>query len=465
MRYLHDRQMPLEFQPFDPKSGAILKKIEEVLKDKDDILRFVLKDITGGKSKFKGRDGMSAEQVLRVAITKQLYDWDYRTLRDRIEDSSILRSFCRYDFIPVPEFQTMQRNVKRLSPETWEEINKALVLHAKVICIESGKNARTDTTVVETNIHHPTDSSLIWDSVRVITRILEFSRKEFPEAGIVFNDRRRVVKKRMKAILDAKNEEQRKFLYTDMVKYGEEVLGFGRNGAEKLDKFIRNGSVTFNEAMLAKAISDDLKKYCSFLERILDQTRRRVFKGENVPPHEKIVSIFEDHTDIIVKKKRETEFGHKVCLTVGKSSLVLDCVIERGNPSDTSLFPKALDRHIDLFGEAPISMAADGGFASLENAKIAKEKGIKNVFFNKQAGKEAEKLFPNERIRRKLRRFRAGIEGVISALKRAVGMGRCLWKGWKSFQSYVRASIVAHNLKIMAKLLIARDGKPAAAVG
>jgi IS5 family transposase len=260
----------------------------------------------------------------------------------------------------------------------------------------------------------------------------------------------------MKAVYNAKNDEQRNVLYADMVKYGEEVLGYAREGVRKLLAFVKASTISFDEEVLAKFMADELEKYADLLERILDQTKRRVFKGESVPSKEKVVSIFEVHSDIIVKNRRETEFGHKVCFTVGKTSMVLDCIMGRGNPSDTGLFPQVIDRQIDLYGESPTSSAADGGFASLDNARYAKNAGIENVYFNKQVGKETEKLFPSAWLRKKLRNFRAGIEGVISALKRAVGLGRCIWRGWESFQSYVWASIVAHNLKTMARVLLKR---------
>ena len=212
-------------------------------------------------------------------------------------------------------------------------------------------------------------------------------------------------------------------------------------------------------------MAEALEKYSDLLERVLDQTSRRVFNGENVPSQEKVVSIFEDHTDIIVKSRRETEFGHKVCFTVGKTSIVLDCIIGRGNPADTGLYPEVIDRHIDIYGESPRSVAADGGFASLQNANFAKAAGVDNVFFNKQIGKETEKLFPSAWLQKKLRKFRAGIEGVISALKRAVGLGRCIWRGWESFQSYVWASIVAHNLKIISRFVLNRKDAKATLCG
>jgi IS5 family transposase len=464
MRFIFSDQKDLEFQPFDPRDGAELAKIDEILKN-NDVLKDVEKDLTRGVSKSKGRPGMSSEQVLRALIVKQLYDWDYRLLRERVLDSTLLRRFCRFEWQRVPTFQAFQENIKKLTPETLESINRTLVKFAKDRKIETGKDIRTDTTVVETNIHYPTDSSLIWDSVRVITRILERALYDLPGAGVIFKDRTRVVKKRMKAVYDARNDEKRKPLYVDLLKYGAEVLGYAREGAKKLILFAKRTDIVIDEAFLAEAYGKELQRYAELLERILNQTRRRVIDGENVPANEKIVSIFEDHTDIIVKSRRETEFGHKVCFAVGKSSIVLDCMIDRGNPADASLFARVIDRQVDLYGEAPRSTAADGGFASLYNAKYAKDSGVDNVYFNKQVGKETEKLFPSAWLRKKMRKFRAGIEGVISALKRGVGLGRSMWRSWKSFNSYVWASVITHNLKTMARILITKEGALAASGG
>jgi IS5 family transposase len=218
---------------------------------------------------------------------------------------------------------------------------------------------------------------------------------------------------------------------------------------------------TLEKEILARTVADELEKYAGLLERIISQAERRVINGEDVPANEKVVSIFEEHTDIIVKGGRETVFGHKICLTAGRTSIVLDCTIEKGNPADVSLYSKMVDRHIGMYKKAPESVSADGGFSSEENARHALDSGVKNVSFGKRVGKALLKLLPPRWLHRKLQKFRAGIEGIISAMKRAVGLSRCLWEGWESFRSYVWSCVVAHNLKIMSRILAARTAAAA----
>jgi IS5 family transposase len=180
-----------------------------------------------------------------------------------------------------------------------------------------------------------------------------------------------------------------------------------------------------------------------------------VIQGEAVPAQQKVVSIFEDHTDIIIKDNRETHYGHKVCLTGGASNMILDCVILEGNPADTDLVEQMLDRQEQIYGRYPLKVALDGGFASKKNLSKAKERKIKDVCFAKKRGLEETDMCRSEYVYNKLRRFRAGIESGISWLKRSFGLTRCTWKGFRSFKCYVLASMVAANLLTMARKKLA----------
>ncbi len=457
MRSTHDEQLSFEYRPGNEKIGKEIEEMDKILKNNDDILRLVEKDILAGADKHTGRPGMSAEQVLRALVVKQLYDFSYRRLYERLEDSIRLRRFCGYEWTHVPPRSTLQENIKKLTPETLEAVNRALVEYAKKEKIETGEKVRIDTTAVETDIHRPADCTLIEDCVRVITRILRFGRAELPEAGIGFHNRSRVVKRRVFAICNARSPQKRKRLYRDLLVYAREALGYAREGAKRL----RGLKCTLEKETLAQTVADELEKYAELLERIISQAERRVIKGEDVPANEKVVSIFEEHTDIIVKGSRETVFGHKICLMAGRTSMVLDCTIEKGNPGDVSLYPKMVDRQMEMYGKAPESISADGGFSSEENARYALDRGVKNVSFGRHIGRALLKLLPPRWLHRKLQKFRAGIEGIISAMKRAVGLSRCLWEGWESFKSYVWSCVVAHNLKIMSRILAARTAAAA----
>ncbi len=186
-------------------------------------------------------------------------------------------------------------------------------------------------------------------------------------------------------------------------------------------------------------------------DQVIDQTSRRVIKDEQVPANEKILSIFEPHTDIIIKDRRDTYFGHKVCLSGGPSNLISDCLIVEGNPADNTLTTEMLERHNKIYGHYPLKAALDGGFASKANLEAAKGMGIKDVCFAKKRGLKEEDMCRSHWVYNRLRRFRAGIESGISWLKRCFGFSRCTWKSCSSFKSYVWASIVTANLFTLAR--------------
>ena len=192
--------------------------------------------------------------------------------------------------------------------------------------------------------------------------------------------------------------------------------------------------------------------YRPLIERIIWQTERRVFFGETVAAGDKIVSLFEPRADIIVKGSRDVEYGHKLNLMTGRSGLILDVVIESGNPADSERFLPMLERHIAFYGEAPRQAAADGGFASRHNLSQAKAHGVQDVAFHKKAGLRIEDMVKSNWVYRKLRNFRAGIEAGISWIKRSFGLARCTWRGLDHFKAYIWSSVVAFNLALFARL-------------
>jgi IS5 family transposase len=188
------------------------------------------------------------------------------------------------------------------------------------------------------------------------------------------------------------------------------------------------------------------------IERVIDQTQRRVFAGEPVPSSEKLVSLFEPHADIIVKSRRDVQYGHKLNFATGKSGMILDVVVEEGNPADAARFMPMLEGHVAFYRQAPRQSAADGGYASRDNLIQAKAIGVRDVAFHKKCGLKIEDMVKSNWVYRKLRNFRAGIEAGISCLKRAYGLTRCTWRGLDHFKSYVWSSVVANNLAIYARL-------------
>jgi IS5 family transposase len=226
------------------------------------------------------------------------------------------------------------------------------------------------------------------------------------------------------------------------------VIGYARRAESILEKLS-------SADIRLLGLLHEIKHFSALSEQVYDQTYRRVVQGEAVPAQQKVVSIFEDHTDIIIKDNRETHYGHKICLTGGASNMILDCVILQGNPADTDLVEQMLDRQEQIYGRYPLKVALDGGFASKENLSKAKERKIKDVCFAKKRGLEETDMCRSEYVYHKLRRFRAGIESGISWLKRSFGLTRCIWKGFRSFKSYVLASVVAANLLTMARKKLA----------
>jgi transposase, IS5 family len=230
------------------------------------------------------------------------------------------------------------------------------------------------------------------------------------------------------------------------------VKGYAIEAIITLEGF---SSLDFLETIRARGLAEELRQVVETFDKVIDQTRRRVLEGEKVPASEKVVSLFETHTDIIEKGNRETTYGHKLFVVGGESGLILDCMIERGNPADSAMFLPLLDRQHELYRKTPRQVAADGGFASRDNLKEAKEKGISDVSFSKRRGIQVLEMVRSSWVYKKLRNFRAGIEANISVLKRAFGLTRCTWSGWAGFKQYVRSAIVSYNLLTLARLKIA----------
>ena len=202
-------------------------------------------------------------------------------------------------------------------------------------------------------------------------------------------------------------------------------------------------------------ICSELSHYLPLTRQVIEQTERRVFRDEKLKPEEKIVSIFEPHTDIIIKDRRETYYGHKLALSGGDSGLLLDLVIEEGNPADSTLAEKMVSRQKEIWGRVPRQTAFDGGFASKKNLSDIKELGVKDVVFAKKRGLAVSEMAKSTWVYKRLRDFRAGIEGMISFLKRSFGLRRCTWRGLESFKAYAWSSVVTANLLLIARRMLA----------
>jgi len=290
--------------------------------------------------------------------------------------------------------------------------------------------------VTETLVHKPWDSQLLGDVERVLDRLMVEVREQDPR--IKYTCHRRVVKRQIMAIRNCKGEEKRRVHY------------------RKLIGNVRRTLAVVQSVMACQQQSADWLKraehYAGLAVRVIDQAVRRVIKGEKVAASEKVVSVFEPHTDIIVKDRRDTQYGHKLNITTGMRGMVLDVVVEEGNPADSSRLLPMIKRIDERYGKLPRQVAADAGYASCDNIIAAKALGIKAVGLPKKRGMKVEDMTGSEWIYKKLKRFRAGIEGNISMLKRVFGLDRCTWRGLEHFKAYVMSAVLAYNFNVFARL-------------
>lgn len=438
-------------------SNPIAKELgamSEILDAQPRVVDLVHKDILGIKRSDTGRPGMTAEQALRSAILKQYRSLTYEELAFHLADSQSFRAFARLDMNQCPSKSVLQENIKAIRASTWEAIHRLLIEYAVDQELEKGRKIRIDSTAVESNIHHPTDSTLLQDGVRVITRLLIAGKDLEPMPEYSFSDHRRVVKKRVITILNAKKQKVREKAYKDLLNVAAHVLGYVVDALSALETF---DSVDVRQWVRARVLREKLERSVLILERVMDQTERRVIRGEKVPASEKVTSFFECHTNIIVKGGRDTQFGHKVFFTGGESGIITDCVVTRGNPADSEMFQPMIDRQKVLYGRVPRQAASDGGFASKDNLKWAKKENIKDVMFAKRKGLSVLEMVKSNWVYKKLRNFRAGIEANISRLKRAFGLDRCNWTGWTGFRQYIWSAIVSYNLSVLARLNMATN--------
>lgn len=448
MRITVRKQLGLVEPSVEHEHARELHEIRRLMAEQPGIAELVHADLLRGlKNAQTGREGMmSAEQVLMALFIKQMNDFSYAMLAYHLVDSRTYRAVCGFGIgDKVPAGSTLQRDIKRIRPQTLETINRILLASAAVKGIEHGRTVRVDCTVVESNIHHPTDSTLLWDSVRVLSRLTQRAKAI---SGVAVTDRRRRAKRRALGILNARKNTDRVKLYRDLLKVARKTV----TDAERVSRELTHVPTT--EPISAIALAAELAHYSTLAKRVIHQTERRVLAGESLRPEDKLVSIFEPHTDIIIKDQRETFFGHKVTLTGGASGLLTDLVIERGNPADVTLAETMISRQRDIYGRVPRQAAFDGGFASKDNLQSIKELGVSDVAFAKKRGLAVSAMAKSTWVYKRLRDFRAGIEGMISFLKRCFGLTRCTWRGLESFQSYAWSSVVTANLLLMARRLL-----------
>jgi IS5 family transposase len=421
--------------------GRELKAMSEWLDVHRALLGPVAEDLRRDNVRATGRQGLPAEAVLRCALLKQHRQLSYEELAFHLEDSASCRAFARLPWGWSPKKSALQKTTSAIRAETWEAINRTLLASARAEKLEDGRVVRLDSTATAALMHEPSDSSLLWDAVRVMVRLLQEADTLVGGTERGWRNHCRAAKKRWRAIEFTRGRPQRVQLYRELIKITRTTLAYLHGAAAEL---ARNPSAEFWQAKVCH--------YRPLVEQVIAQTERRVLAGEAVPAHDKLVSLFEPHADIIVKGSRDVDHGHKLNLTAGRSGLILDLVIEAGNPADRERLLPRLERHIAVWGAAPRQAAADGGFASRDNLAQAKARGVRDMAFHKKSGLKVEDMVKSHWVYRKLRNFRAGIEAGISCLKRAYGLARCTWRGLAHFKAYVWSSAVAYDLALFARL-------------
>jgi IS5 family transposase len=428
--------------------GRELKAMSDWLDTHLDLLDWVAADVKQRPVQATGRKGLTIESLLRCAILKQYRQLSYEELVFCLMDSTSCQAFARLSAGWSPRRAALQSGISAISDVTWEQINQRLLRSAYQAKVERGEMLRIDSTVTDSPIHKPSDSTLLWDSVRVLVRLLERAQ-ELAEGvtKIKYHNHLRLAKKRARAIRYTRGQDKKAQLYRDLIQATEKSLSYMEAASIGLH------AVAAYDSMACEMWQMQWNHYQPLIRQVIDQAERRIFQGEKVAATDKLVSLFEEHTDIIVKGGRDIQYGHKLNLSTGRSGLILDVVIEQGNPADVDRFLPMLDRYIEHYGKAPRQMAADGGYASTENLREAKTLKVEDVVFHKKRGLKVEEMAKSAWVYRKLRNFRAGIEAGISCMKRAYGLGRCTWKGLKHFKTYVWSSVVAHNLALFGRLL------------
>jgi IS5 family transposase len=412
----------------------------------------------------RGRHSTPVEVILRMLVVKHLYSWSYEKTEIFVSDSITLRQFCRVYLNPVPDDTTLIKWANLIQPETLHRLLDHVVVLAQRRKVTRGRKLRTDGTAVESNIHYPTDSSLLVDGVRVLGRNLSRARKVVESTATqvgqvakeVFRNRLRSARNTGRQISNATRKRTQEAQERSRDSY-QRLVEITQKSVKQAQKVVEVLQELANQE--AEALRAQLEHFIPLVEQVIDQTVRRVFEGEKVPAREKIVSIFEPHTDIIRrgKKDRPVEFGHKVWFDEVDGGIVSNYRVLDGNPKDVGQWAPSLQRHQDLFGRPPEQASGDRGLYSPGNESLAKTMGVRRVILPK-AGYRSEQRKQHEKQRwfRRGRRYHQGVEGRISVLKRRHRMDRCLYHGQDGFERWIGWGLIAHNLLKISTTLAAR---------
>lgn len=436
-----------------------LRRIDEILDDEDivDLIAEALGQ-RRPRSRGHGRPGTPAEVVLRMLVLKHLYDWSFDECEREVRGSLVYRAFCRIDCERVPDAKTLIRIAQGLGPDVLKGIVERLVGLARQRKVIRGFRMRVDTTVVETNIHYPTDSTLLANGVRVLTRTLKQLRQVVGTEAIQLRDRTRSVARRVFEIVQhsrratkAPVQARRRTLYRELMGLTRAVVRQAEAAAQQIATATGRG--IGRTPVKVDALAQGLRHTVGLVRRVLAQTRARVVQGDTHYPN-KVLSLFEPHTEAIRKGKavKPTEFGKLVKLQEAEAQVITDYEVCPTRVPDQALWVPSLDTHRRLFGRMPRLAVADAGFASGSNERAATDRGIRRVALPKQGRlSPLRRAYQRQRWFRRALRWRTGCEGRVSVVKRRHGLRRCRYRGLAGMERWVGLGVIANNLCVLGR--------------
>jgi transposase, IS5 family len=405
------------------------------------------------KSRTRGRPSTPAEVVLRLLLLKHIRNWSYAVLEREVRANLVYRQFTRVGAAKVPDAKTLGKLAIALGPEVVEQLHQRVVAIAQEKKIIRGRRLRVDTTVVETDIHYPTDSSLLGDAVRVLTRTMKRIARLAGGAGTQLRDRTRAVKFRVLEIGRAsrsrteQGKDKIKLVYQKLLSTTGRVVAQARRFAQEVSAGIKCATSLPGQIML-EASRQYLETMIPRVRQVMRQARERVLKG-NTHVAGKLVSLFEPHTEVIRKGKaaKPTEFGKMVKIQEAEQQIITDYAVYDERPSDAALLIPALDVHAKLLGRMPHLVTADAAFFSIQNETTAHARGVKRIAIPNRSTKSKErKKLQKTRWFRNAQKWRTGCEGRISLLKRRHGLDRCRYKGESGIKRWVGLGVIGDNL-------------------
>ena len=427
-----------------------MRHADEALHD-DRLLEIIQQELNKRckKSRTRGRPSTPAEVVLRILLLKHMRGWSYEDVSREVRANLVYREFTGVGGGKVPDDKTMGRLARQLGTEAIELLHRRMVAIALEKKVVTGRRMRVDTTVVETNIHYPTDSTLMGDGVRVLTRVMKKAAGVVGEAGTKLRDRSRTVKRRILEIAYASRDKSEKGQQKMKVAYGKLLEATSRvvGQAKKFSGEIAAQLKENGQAVLQKA-KQQLDEMIPRVQRVMKQARERVLRG-NTRATNKILSMFEPDTEVIRKGKasKPTEFGKMVKIQEAENQIVIHCEVFDQRPSDSDLLTPSIEKHKELLDRVPDLAAADAGFFSAANEAAAKQLGVKRVAVPSRSTKsEKRKLEQKKRWFKNAQKWRTGCEGRISILKRRHGLNRSRYKGTHGMKRWVGLGVMADNM-------------------